>query len=83
MIFLFYIFRGNEFQIHQVYELFDKYTLETFFKIHENYKTKVIVIDSAEKLLNIANQDPFKDFITTFYIKRMEYYIHYKTQLSR
>ncbi|MFT4694081.1 MAG: hypothetical protein ACI8TE_000981 [Francisella sp.] len=62
----FLYFRGNEFQVNQVDELFGKYTLEDFLRIHENYKTKVIVIDSAEKLLDIDNQDPFKDFITTF-----------------
>lgn len=66
----FYIFRGNEFQVNQVDKLFGKYTLEDFLRIHENYKTKVIVIDSAEKLLDINYQDPFKDFITAFISKK-------------
>lgn len=65
----FYIFRGTDFKINQIDELFVKHNFENFLKIHKQYTKKIMVIDSAEKLLDINDLDPFKDFITSLLSK--------------
>lgn len=62
----FYIFKANEFNINDVNRLFGKYSLEKFIGVHKNYDEKIIVIDSAEKLLDIEDLDVFKEFLSTF-----------------
>lgn len=62
----FYLFKANEFNKTNVNELFEKYSIEKFIEIHQTYEDKIIVIDSAEKLLDIDNLDVFIEFLTTF-----------------
>ncbi|MDD2211721.1 MAG: ATP-binding protein [Clostridia bacterium] len=59
----FYVFKGNEFKINNINELFNEFDLENFIDAHKNEKTKVIVIDSAEKILELQNTEPFKEFL--------------------
>lgn len=64
----FYFFKAIEFEIDDVQQIFKKYgmfSLTDFNKIHEIEKEKVIVIDSAERISDIDNQEPIKEFITS------------------
>lgn len=60
----FYIFKANEFKKDSINDLFEGYSLEGFSNSHREEIRKVIVVDSAEKLLELTNTDPFKEFIT-------------------
>ncbi|PFY14563.1 ATPase [Bacillus toyonensis] len=61
----FYIFKASEFELNNVNSLFGGFTLQDFIKTHESEKSKIIVIDSAEKLLDLQNTDPIKVFLST------------------
>lgn len=61
----FYIFKSSEFNVANVDELFKPCTLQEFIEAHQGEQFKVIVIDSAEKLLDLANTDPFREFLST------------------
>lgn len=61
--FPFYVFKANEFNINSISDLFDGHSIQDFIAIHEDDKKKVIVVDSAEMLLDLTNTDPFKEFI--------------------
>ncbi|MFF2596471.1 AVAST type 4 anti-phage nuclease Avs4 [Priestia megaterium] len=58
-----YIFKASEFEINNVNNLFGEYSLQDFIGAHKEEK-KLVVIDSAEKLLDLKNTDPFKEFIS-------------------
>lgn len=60
----FYVFKASEFKKDSINDLFEGYNLEDFSSSHREELRKVIVIDSAEKLLELTNTDPFKEFIT-------------------
>jgi hypothetical protein len=60
----FYLFKANEFDLSLINNLFGKYSLQKFIDIHKQYKEKIIVIDSSEKLLDIDNLDPFNEFLS-------------------
>ena len=60
----FYIFKANEFELNNVNDLFKIISLQDFIKAHEDEKNKIIVIDSAEKLLDLKNTDTFKEFLS-------------------
>jgi len=59
-----YIFKAIEFELRNINDIFDNYNLTDFLNIHRNIKHKIIVIDSAEKLLDLKNTDPFNEFLT-------------------
>lgn len=59
----FYVIKANEFKINNINELFEGFNLEEFMKAHKDDNTKVFVIDSAEKLLELDNREPFKEFL--------------------
>jgi len=61
----FYIFKASEFEITNVNDLFPNFTLQNFIDVHKDDEEKIIVIDSAEKLLDTKNSDPFKQFLST------------------
>ncbi len=58
-----YIFKSSEFNVDNINFLFNNYSLQDFVEVHSKEKDKIIVIDSAEKLLDLKNTDPFKEFI--------------------
>ena len=60
----FYIFKATEFELRNIYELFTDADLPDFIQFHKDYKNKIVVIDSAEKLLDLKNIDPFKEFLS-------------------
>lgn len=59
-----YIFKASEFELNSVDNLFGEYSLHDFAEAHKEEKQKLIVIDSAEKLLDLENTDPFKEFLS-------------------
>jgi energy-coupling factor transporter ATP-binding protein EcfA2 len=59
----FYVFKANEFTLDNIKELFNEFDLKIFIEAHKNEETKIIVIDSAEKLLELPNTDPVKEFL--------------------
>lgn len=61
----FYIFKATEFELVNIKEFFGDYNLQEFMKAYKEQKSKIIVIDSAEKLLDLTNPEPFKEFLTT------------------
>ncbi|PEF73157.1 ATPase [Bacillus pseudomycoides] len=59
-----YIFKASEFEVNSVNDLFGDSSLQDFAKAHKEEEKKLIVIDSAEKLLDLENTDPFKEFLS-------------------
>jgi hypothetical protein len=63
-----FIFKASEFNIPHINELFKHYgnfSLVDFITEHEPAKEKYVVIDSAEKLSDLENQDAFREFLST------------------
>lgn len=60
----FYVFKASEFNKDSINDLFKEYSLEDFSAAHRKETHKIIVVDSAEKLLDLTNTDPFKEFLT-------------------
>jgi hypothetical protein len=59
-----YIFKATEFELRNINEFFVGYTIQDFLEAHKDESLKIIVIDSAEKLLDLKNTDPFKEFLS-------------------
>jgi hypothetical protein len=59
----FYIFKANEFNINKLNDLFSGFELQDFLEAHKE-QNKIVVVDSAEKLLELQNSNPFKIFLT-------------------
>ena len=57
------IFKATEFELRSIDELFPHFSLTDFLEAYRDFKGKIIVIDSAEKLLDLKNNDPFKEFL--------------------
>ena len=64
----FYIFKATEFELRSINDLSVGQKFQDFIEAHKDESRKVIVIDSAEKLLDLKNSDPFKEFLS-FLIK--------------
>lgn len=60
----FYIFKASEFEINNINNLFGSFGLQGFMSAHNDEEHKIIVIDSAEKLLELDNTDPFKELFS-------------------
>ncbi|WP_292381904.1 AVAST type 4 anti-phage nuclease Avs4 [Methanosarcina sp. UBA289] len=60
----FYIFKATDFEIRNIQDLFRDVSLQEFIEAHIDDKDKIIVIDSAEKLLDLKNTDSVKEFLT-------------------
>jgi len=61
----FYVFKASEFNKNDLKDLFKEHGLEGFSNAHKEESNKIVVIDSAEKLLDLTNTDPFKEFLTS------------------
>lgn len=59
----FYVFKASEFNTDNINDLFKEYVLQDFIDSHKDEINKIVVIDSAEKLLDLTNTDPFKEFL--------------------
>ncbi len=60
----FYLMKANEFEVANVDLLFRYASLKDFIDIHHNDSKKIFVIDSAEKLMDLNNHNPFKEFLS-------------------
>lgn len=61
----FYVFKATEFELRSINDLFVNFSFDNFLEAHKNDEVKTIVIDSSEKLLDLKNSDPFKEFVTS------------------
>jgi hypothetical protein len=59
----FYIFKATEFNLGNINDLFSNFYMTDFIQAHKDEDSKIVVIDSAEKLLDLDNSDPFKEFL--------------------
>lgn len=65
--FPFYAFKAAEFNIENIQSLFHKYgnySLCDFMDAHKHEAKKVLLIDSAEKISDLENQEPFKELLS-------------------
>lgn len=62
-----YIFKAIEFHIQNINDLFSPYTITflDFIKCFKDEEQKFIIIDSAEKISEIENTEPFREFVNT------------------
>jgi len=60
----FYVFKATEFDLRNVNELFVEFSFYDFVEALKDEKFKIIVIDSSEKILDLKNSDPFKEFLS-------------------
>lgn len=58
-----YLFKASEFELSTIDELFYGLRFKDFIKFHKDLDDKVLVIDSAEKLLHLKNTEPFNEFL--------------------
>jgi len=60
----FYIFKAIEFSnLKNLNDFLKDFDFKEFIKAYEDDKEKIVVVDSAEKLLDIDNTEPFKEFL--------------------
>ena len=60
----FYVFKSSEFNANSVNDLMRDSNLLDFIEAHKEEQIKVVVIDSAEQLLDLRNTDPLKEFLS-------------------
>ncbi|RBP96136.1 hypothetical protein DFO70_102463 [Cytobacillus firmus] len=60
----FYIFKATEFELRNINDMFGDFSMSDFLGVHKDLEHKTIVIDSAEKLLDLRNTDPFKELLS-------------------
>lgn len=60
----FYVFKANEFEVANIDDLFKDFSFYEFSEAHKNEINKTVVIDSAEKLLDLHNAEPFNEFLS-------------------
>jgi len=60
----FYVFKATEFELSRINDLFAGFSFNNFTEAHKDQDSKIIVIDSSEKLLDLKNSDPFKEFLS-------------------
>ncbi|QRM89528.1 AAA family ATPase [Lacinutrix sp. WUR7] len=81
--FPFYIFKASEFELSDIQLLFKKHhnlSLNDFTEAHNKEERKIIVIDSAEKISDLENQEPIKEFISA--LIKNSWSILFTTRLS-
>jgi hypothetical protein len=61
----FYVFKATEFELRNINDLLADFSFYDFAEAYKDEKNKIIVIDSTEKLLDLKNTDPFKEFLST------------------
>lgn len=60
----FFIFKATEFNLRNVDELFSGLSIKRFAEFFQQDAEKLVVIDSAEKLVDLPNTQPFKEFLS-------------------
>jgi len=59
-----YIFKATEFELRNINDFFKNFNIQEFIDFHKGETIKIVVIDSAEKLLDLKNTDPFNEFLS-------------------
>jgi len=59
-----FVFKATEFELRHINDLVSNFSIYDFAEITQELDNKTIVIDSAEKLLDLKNTDPFKEFLS-------------------
>lgn len=59
----FFIFKATEFELININDLFTDFSFYDFIKFYQEDEYKIIAIDSSERLLELKNTDPFKEFL--------------------
>ncbi|MCV6638066.1 ATP-binding protein [Candidatus Albibeggiatoa sp. nov. NOAA] len=62
----FYVFKATEFSVRRVNDFFSGLKVEDFIRFHEKEVNKFVAIDSAEKLLDLDDDSPFREFLSAF-----------------
>lgn len=60
----FYVHKATEFSVNKVDEFLSGVSLNDFIKAHQGVCTKIVVIDSAENLLSLENNNPFREYVS-------------------
>jgi len=60
----FIVFKATEFELRSINDIYADFSIYDFTQVYKCEETKVVVIDSAEKLLDLKNHDPFKEFLS-------------------
>jgi len=60
---LYFAFKATEFELKKLNGLLDDISVSEFLNLFGDIDSKTLVIDSAEKLMDLDNQEPFKEFI--------------------
>jgi hypothetical protein len=58
-----FAFKANEFEINELEDLIKGWSIDAFLSLFGDSQDKILVIDSAEKLVDLTNQEPIKEFI--------------------
>lgn len=58
-----FAFKANEFEVERLDDLTRGRSINDFLSFFGDCNEKVLVIDSAEKLMDLSNQEPIKEFI--------------------
>ncbi|MCG3654664.1 AVAST type 4 anti-phage nuclease Avs4 [Aliarcobacter butzleri] len=59
----FLVFKATEFELRHINDLFKDFSFYDFAEAVKEKQNKIIVIDSAERLLDLKNTNPFKEFL--------------------
>lgn len=59
-----YLFKATEFELRSINDFFKNYDFLDFVNAHKEDENKTIIIDSAEKLLDLKNTDSCKEFLS-------------------
>jgi len=60
----FVVFKATEFELRNINDLYADFSFYDFADAHKDEINKIVVIDSSEKLLDLKNSDPFKEFLS-------------------
>lgn len=60
----FFVFKASEFSLNRLEDFTSSCSLDDFAESYRDSQSKLIVIDSAEKLLDIPNKEPAEEFIS-------------------
>ena len=60
----FYLFKATEFSLSRLVDFYPKIDIQAFLSAFQDSERKTIIIDSAEKIFDLDNDEPFKEFIT-------------------
>ncbi|WP_236974839.1 AVAST type 4 anti-phage nuclease Avs4 [Membranihabitans maritimus] len=79
----FYGFKATEFNVQSIDTLIGSdgnFSLNDFIKAHAEEPNKIVLIDSAEKISDLDNQEPFKEFLSE--LLKNSWTIIFTTRLS-